>query len=293
MTVEQDYIKAGEIAAKAREYGAGLIKPGASWIEVADKIEKKIIELGGGLAFPAQMSLNDVAAHQMPEFGGDVVFNDEVICLDVGVHVNGYVGDTACTIDLSGKNSKLVEASRKALDEALKLVKPGVEIRKIGAKIHEVITSYGFAPINNLSGHGVGQYIIHKKPSIPNYDNGDKTKLVSGQVIAIEPFASAGKGMIYESGGAHIFMLKRKKPVRNRMTRKVLGEIEKFNGLPFVLRWLKKCSKAEIMFALRELRQLEVLEEFPSLVDKNHGLVSQAEHTVIVKEKSIVTTRAS
>lgn len=291
MTIEQDYIKAGEIAAKAREYGAGLIKPGANVVDVADKIEKKIIELGGELAFPAQMSLNDVAAHQMPE--EDVVFKDEVVCLDVGVCVNGYVGDTACTIDLSGKNSKLVEASRKALDEALKLVKPGVEIRKIGAKIHEVITSYGFAPINNLSGHGVGQYIIHKKPSIPNYDNGDKTKLVSGQVIAIEPFASAGKGMIYESGGAHIFMLKRKKPVRNRMTRKVLGEIEKFNGLPFVLRWLKKCSKAEIMFALRELRQLEVLEEFPSLVDKNHGLVSQAEHTVIVKEKSIVTTRAS
>ena len=209
MTKEQDYIKAGEIAGKARKYGVSLIKGGASWIEVADKIEKKIKELGGELAFPAQMSLNDVAAHQMPS--EDIVFKDEVVCLDVGVHINGYVGDTACTVDLSGKNSKLVEASRKALDEALKLVKPGVEIRKIGAKIHEVITSYGFSPIRNLSGHGLDQYVIHKKPSIPNYDNGDKTKLIEGQVIAIEPFASAGSGVIYESGSANIFMLKGKK----------------------------------------------------------------------------------
>ena len=89
MENEQDYIKAGEIAAKALKYGAELIKPGASWSEVADKIEAKIHELGGEIAFPAQMSLGDVAAHYIPALGEDVVFKDEVVCLDVGVHVNG------------------------------------------------------------------------------------------------------------------------------------------------------------------------------------------------------------
>ena len=290
--MEEDYIKAGEIAGKARDYGAGLIKVGTSMVEVADKIEAKIKELGGNVAFPAQMSINDVAAHQMPLMGQDIIFKQgDLICLDVGAEFNGAIGDTARTIDL-GDNEDLVKASREALNEALKLVKPGVELREIGKKIQEVITSYGFSPIRNLSGHGVGDYEIHTKPSVPNYDNGDKTKLVEGQTIAIEPFASKGMGMIYESGSPGIFMLKFKKPVRGMFTRKVLKEIEKFNGLPFAPRCLeKKFSRAQIMIAFREMRQLQMLEEFASLVDKSHGLVSQAEHTVIVKDVPIVTTR--
>ncbi len=291
MENEQDYIKAGEIAAKALKYGAELIKPGASWIEVADKIEAKIHELGGEIAFPAQMSLNDVAAHFIPALGEDVVFKDEVVCLDVGVHINGFVGDNACTVDLSGKNGELVKASREALNAALKLVKPGVELREIGAKIHEVITSYGFSPVRNLSGHGVEEYKIHTHPSIPNYDNGDRTKLMEGMVIAIEPFASAGAGIIYESGDPNIFVLGDKKPVRNMMTRAVLKEIEKFKGLPFTLRWLvDKFGESRVKFAIREMLNLKMLDQYPSLPDKNHGLVSQAEHTVIVKDKLIVTT---
>lgn len=291
MENEQDYIKAGEIAAKALKYGAELIKPGASWSEVADKIEAKIHELGGEIAFPAQMSLNDVAAHYIPVLGGDVVFKDEVVCLDVGVHVNGFVGDNACTVDLGGKNSELVKSSREALNAALELVKPGVEIRKIGAKIHEVITGYGFSPVRNLSGHGLGEYKIHTRPSIPNYDNGDKTKLIEGQVIAIEPFASDGAGIIYESGNPNIFILGNKKPVRNIMTRAVLKEIEKFKGLPFTLRWLvDKLGEAKVKFAIREMINLRMLDQYPPLKDKNHGLVSQAEHTIIVKDKPIITT---
>jgi methionyl aminopeptidase len=290
--MEEDYIKAGEIAGKVRDYGASLIKVGASMVEVADKVENKIRELGGNVAFPAQMSVNDNAAHQMPLIGQDYIFKQgDLICLDVGAEYNGAIGDTATTVDL-GNHKELVKASREALNEALKLIKPGVELREIGKKIHEVITGYGFSPIRNLSGHGVDSYQIHTKPSVPNYDNGDTTKLVEGQTIAIEPFATNGKGIIYESGSPGIFMLRAKKPVRGIFTRKILKEIEKFNGLPFTPRYLeKKFSKAQIMIAFREMRQLKMLEEFPALVDKGHGLVSQAEHTVIVKDKAIITTK--
>ena len=290
--MEEDYIKAGEIAAKARDYGASLIKPGASMVEVADKIEAKIKELGGNPAFPAQMSINEIAAHQMPLMEEDIIFNKgDLVCLDVGVEYDGAIGDTALTVDL-GDHKNLVDASKEALNEALKLVKPGIEIREIGKKIHEVITSYGFSPIRNLSGHGLGLYQIHTKPSIPNYDNGDKTKLEEGQVIAIEPFATTGKGVIYESGEPGIFMLSGRKPVRGKMTREVLKEIEKYNGVPFAPRWLlKKFSKIKILFALREMRILKMVQEFPSLIDESQGLVSQAEHSVIVKEKPIITTR--
>lgn len=290
--MEEDYLKAGKIAAKALKYGASLIKPGASWIEVADNIEKKIIDLGGGIAFPAQMSLNDVAAHFIPKLGEDILFKDEIICLDVGAHVNGAIADNACTIDLSGKHSELVNASKEALDEAIKLVKPGVEVRKIGEKIHEVITSYGFVPVRNLCGHGVGPYQIHTIPSLPNFDNGNNTKLEKDQVIAIEPFASTGAGLIYESGEPTVFELVNKKPVRSMITRQVLKEIERFKGLPFTLRWLtKKFGEPKVKFAMREMRQMKMLREHPSLVDKNHGLVSQAEHTMIVKDKTLVTTK--
>ncbi|MCK5107152.1 MAG: type II methionyl aminopeptidase [Nanoarchaeota archaeon] len=293
--MEEDYIKAGQIAGKARDYGATLIKPGVSIIEVADKVESKIKELGGNIAFPTQMSINDVAAHQMPLMGQDMIFKEgDLVCLDVGAEYNGAIGDTATTVDLSidKVHADLIKASREALNEALKLVKPGVELREIGKKIHEVITSYGFSPIKNLSGHGVGDYKIHTKPSIPNYDNKDTTKLVEGQTIAIEPFASDGAGLIYESGEPGIFMLKFKRPVRGIFTRKVLKEIEKFNGLPFAPRHLLgKFSSAQIMMAFREMRQFKMLEEFAALVDRGHGLVSQAEHTVIVKDVPIVTTR--
>ena len=290
--MEKDYLKAGKIAAEALKYGASLIKPGASWIEIADKIEKKIVDLGGGIAFPAQMSLNDVAAHFIPGLGEDIILKDEIICLDVGAHVNGAIADNACTIDLSGKHAELVKASREALDEAIKLVKPGVEVRKIGEKIHEIITSYGFSPVRNLCGHGVGPYQIHTIPSLPNFDNGNTTKLEKDQVIAIEPFASTGAGLIYESGEPTVFELANKKPVRSMITRQVLKEIEGFKGLPFTLRWLtKKFGEPKVKFALREMRQMKMLREHPSLVDKNHGLVSQAEHTMIVKDKTVITTK--
>ena len=194
--------------------------------------------------------------------------------------------------NLVTKHSELVKASREALDEAIKLVKPGVEVRKIGEKIHEIITSYGFSPVRNLCGHGVGPYQIHTIPSLPNFDNGNTTKLEKDQVIAIEPFASTGAGLIYERGDPTVFELANKKPVRSMITRQVLKEIEGFKGLPFTLRWLtKKFGEPKVKFALREMRQMKMLREHPALLDKNHGLVSQAEHTMIVKDKVVITTK--
>jgi len=162
----------------------------------------------------------------------------------------------------------------------------------IGKVIHETITSFGFSPVRNLSGHGLDQFNIHSPPSIPNFDNGNETELKEDQLIAIEPFASKGAGIVYESGNATVFQLTGKKPVRNIFTRQILKELEKYNGLPFCRRWLvEKFSLPKVNFALRELKSLEILREYPPLVDKEHGLVSQAEHTIIIKEKPIILTK--
>lgn len=288
----ESYKKAGRMSAEALQYGKSLIKPGVKVVDVLDKIEEKITQMGGGFAFPPQISLNDVAAHNCPDADDTVVLEDQVIKLDVGVQVNGYVTDNALTVDLSGKWTDLVKASREALDAALKMVVPGTKIGMIGKTVQEVIQSYGFSPIRNLSGHGIGRFKVHTRPSIPNIDTGDKTELVDGMALAIEPFASSGAGLIYESGEAGVFMMVQKKPVRDMITRNVLKDIESQQGLPFAKKWLtRKFGAGRTNFALKHLMQLEIVRSYPPLVDQQHGMVSQAEESVLVREKPVYLTR--
>ncbi|MFH0711296.1 MAG: type II methionyl aminopeptidase [Candidatus Aenigmatarchaeota archaeon] len=287
-----NFRKAGRISAEAMQYGASLIKVGASLLEVTEAVEKKIIELGGEFAFPPQISLNDVAAHYCAEPDDKVIFQKgDLAKLDCGAHVDGCVGDNAITVDL-GDNAKLVEASRKALDAAISIIKPGTTLGAIGKAIQDTIQGYGFVPVKNLSGHGVGKFVFHGSPSIPNYNTNDQTALEKGDVIAIEPFATSGHGLIYESGNGNIFSQVDHRPVRNIITRQVYSEIQKYKGMPFTTRWLaKKFPLFKVNFALRELMNYEIIKAYPPLPEKTHALISQAEHTIIVDDPVIVTTR--
>jgi len=286
------YIKAGKIAAQALQFGKSLIKPGTKVIDLLNQVEDKIIDLNGEIAFPAQISLNEVAAHQCSDLNDETVLQDQVVKLDIGVLIKGYIADTACTVDLSGKYTKLVQASEEALNEALKLATPGTTLAEIGAKIHEVITSHGFAPIKNLSGHGLDYFEIHTHPSVPNFDNGNQTILEEDMVIAIEPFASTGAGIVQESSPATVFSLTEDYPVRDPITRTILKEIKKYQELPFAKRWLEEeFTTLRTNFALRTLKRNGSLTEHPPLVDQNKGMVSQAEHSVIVRNQPLVFTR--
>ena len=296
----ESFKKAGKIAGEALHYGKSLIKKEAAMLEVLDKVEDKIKQLCaklgdgyiGGIGFPAQASCNDIAAHYCPEEDDKIVFSDQLICLDVGVHVNGYIGDNALTVDLSGKYNELVKASREALDNAIKAVGVGVYNSEVGQVIQETIESYGFKPVRNLSGHGIARFNIHTKPGMPNYNSAEKFKLEENMVIAIEPFASTGAGLIYEANEASVFMQESKKGVRGTFAREILKEVEKLNGLPFTTRWLtRRFGKAKVNFGMRELMQAEVIRGYPPLVDKAHGIISQAEHTLLVKDKPVILTK--
>jgi len=286
--------KAGEIAAKARDYGASLIKVGASLQEVTEAVEDKIHSLGGQMAFPPQISLNETAAHYCAEPKDEVIFKEgDVAKIDVGVHVDGCIGDTATTVDL-GDNKELVQASQDGLNAALKLIRPGVTLGEIGRAINEAITAHeGIVPIKNLSGHGLGEFLIHVRPSIPNYDTGEKEELYEGQTIAIEPFATYGDGYIREAEQGNIFSLVQKKPVRLPDTRKILGFIEReYSTLPFTTRWLvKKFNPLAVRMALMQLLREDIIRCYPPLNERAKGLVSQAEHSIIVAEKPIITTK--
>ena len=292
MTDREDIIRASRIAAEALHFGRGLIKRGVLAREIADRVEEKISELGGRPAFPAQLSLNHIAAHQCPDYGDNTTLSDQLVKLDVGVEINGFIGDNACTVDLSGENSSLVKASEEALKAAIGVVGTGVAVSEIGRAIKEAIESHGFTPIVNLSGHGLGRYNVHDKPSIPNFDNGDKTLLKEGAFIAIEPFATNGRGSVTEASSATVFSFIEDKPIRDSTTRAVLAEIIKnYSRLPFASRWLTKAFKPfEVKFALRQLEAAGAIKGYPPLGEQSNGLVSQAEHTILVSSPSEVLT---
>ena len=96
--------KACRIAAQALEYALTLIVPGAKLLDICEKTEKKIDELGAKPAFPVQISLNDTAAHFCPDEDDTTVLKDQVVCIDIGVHIDGFIGDNAATVDLSKNN---------------------------------------------------------------------------------------------------------------------------------------------------------------------------------------------
>ena len=287
--------KAGKISAQALEYGKTLIKNGAVIREVCDKIDKKIIELGAKPAWPTQVALDHYAAHYTPDFDDDSVFENNLVCLDVGAHVDGCIGDNACTVDLSGKWSELMKAAKEALEAARKALGVGVEVREIGKAIQEVIQGYGFSPVRNLSGHGLNPWIIHDVPTVPNFDNGDTTKLEEDQIVAIEPFATNGAGMIYELEKGNIFSLYERKPVRSPYARELLAFIEEeYEVLPFTTRWLvEKFGKGKTTFGLREMKQQGLLHSYPPLVEKGKGMVAVFEDSFLIgKEKVELLTKA-
>lgn len=286
----KSYKEAGRIAATALQYGIKMIKPGVKLVDVCDAVEEKIKSLGGGIAFPAQVSLNEIAAHYCPTADDEIIFNEEDVAkLDCGATFYGYVADTAMSV---GANKELIQASRDALNAALKLVAPGTKISELGRAIQEAIESHGFLPVRNLSGHGIGRYTIHTSPSIPNFNNGDDTLLEEGSAIAIEPFASTGAGLIHESGIPTVFMHVNRRPVRSQFARDILKRIETYNGLPFTVRWLtREFGVGKTNFGLRELLQADVIKGYPALPDIQGGFISQAEHSVLVFDKAVIITK--
>ncbi|PSP77635.1 type II methionyl aminopeptidase [Halobacteriales archaeon QS_4_69_225] len=282
--------EAGEILAEVREAAADRVEVGASHLEVAEFAENRIRELGAEPAFPVNISIDEEAAHATPTPDDEATFGEEMINLDIGVHVDGWLADTAVTVDLSG-HADLAEAPGEALEAAIEVVEPGVETGEIGAEIESVIDGYGYNPVVNLTGHGLGHWEQHTEPNVPNRAVEQGIELEVGDVVAIEPFATDGGGKVTEGAHEEIYSLEREASVRDRGARQALEQIvEEFKTLPFARRWLET-SRAEM--ALRRLEQKNVVHGYPVLQEDEGCLVSQREHTVIVTEDGCeVTTRA-
>jgi methionyl aminopeptidase len=275
--------RAGRIAAEARRLGAARIVSGARLRDVCEGVEDEILRLGGFPAFPVQSSLNHLAAHYCPAPGDETTYAEgDLAKLDVGVHVNGYVVDTAVTVNVGGRpeNGRFVEASSAALEAAIQAARPGVEIREISALIEGTIRAYGLRPMKSLCGHGVGQWTVHCPPPIPNAPEDSEGRLALDAIVAFEPFATDGEGFVKEEGEAEVFRLPPSAlPPRVSHTA-ILEKIRSFRGLPFARRHLLEWPREAVEETLSTLRSVQCLQAYPPLAEKSGRRVGQAEHTV-------------
>ena len=302
----ESYIKSGKLASKIRDEASKMIKEGTLVIDLVEYVESEILKTGAQIAFPCNVSLNEVAAHYTsPANDQTVIHAGDMVKLDLGTMIDGYIADTAVTVIAEGNVSEnytqdeinlheeIVEASAAGLEAAIATVRAGIEVSKIGAAVHEAISEYHLNPIFNLAGHSLEQNNLHAGISIPNYDNHDNYVLDEGQAIAIEPFATNGEGIVNDTPGQYIFSYMANKPFRMKTTQKVLKYIQHNHAyVPFSGRWItSEFGERKGNIALKQLSEAMAIYPYAPLREKQDCFVSQKEHTVIVeKEGCTVTT---
>jgi methionyl aminopeptidase len=281
----------GKILRESREEMRNFVRENMLIIQVCEKAEALIREKGGKPAFPCNVSINEVAAHYTsPPNDERRIPEKALVKVDMGVHVDGYVTDTAFTACFNTDYTNMQSAAEDALKVAIGNIHSGMSTSKIGEIIEKTIKNRGFKPIANLTGHSVGRYLIHAGTSIPNVTQISFGKVKAGGVYAIEPFVTLpdAVGRVEDSSEITIFRLVKARAVKNPYAKQLLKYIEEnFRTLPFAERWLKSVVPAnQHREAFKELRKSKAIMGYPVFVEMSRKPVSQAEHTVLITENA-------
>lgn len=289
----EKYFQAGRIAMKVREEIRGIIREGMPLIEVCEIVEERIRSLGGKPAFPCNISVNEIAAHYTsPPDDKSVIPERSLVKVDIGVHIDGYIADTAVTVCFNPEYEAMVFAAEKALEAAIKLIRPDMPIPKVSSKIQAVIEQYGFKPISNLTGHEIGRYLIHAGKSVPNVSHVSLERFRLGKVYAIEPFVTVKEaaGRVVDGPEKNIFRFVRRKSLKNPEARSLLKFIEEnFKTLPFAERWLSRYYGGEYKRPFLEILSSKCLMAYPVFVEASLKPIAQAEHTIYISRNGAVT----
>jgi len=280
-------ITSGKIAARVLSEISTEIEPGKKIIKICALAENKIKEYGGTPAFPLNVSINHIAAHstsprgdrsEIPEFG--------LVKLDVGVHVDGYIADTARTVDIDGTLDGFVSATEDALTEAIDLMQPGAELGAVGHVIEKIIKEYGLVPVKNLSGHNLEKFRLHGGKLVPNVKKRGVGTIEVGEYYAIEPFATSGTGTVIDSEYVYIFANTGLDEPLEGTTEKLRKYLRnKYGPLLFALRWVGISNKdVDIVEEFKKLLKAKALRGYPMQIEKKGRPVSQTEHTVYISE---------
>lgn len=294
----EDYLKAGKIAAEVREMVRGKDWVGKSVYEICEQVESEIKKRGAKCAFPVNASINEIAAHYTAEPNDPITIKDtDLVKIDLGAQINGYIADTAVTVCYDVQFDGLVQAAEEGLSNAMSMIKTGVKASDIGRTIENTIKQLGFKPIANLSGHSLDQYTIHAGKSIPNIWSIGGFSVSDNSAYACEPFVTTkeGGGFVRNGQIKNIFAINSRKKTKNDDADKLLDFIWKnFNMLPFALRWItKEWEEKEARELLNILVKKKAVQAYPVLIEVNEQRVAQAEHTFIPNETGVtVTTKA-
>lgn len=287
MGVEQleKWKKAGKLARNALHFGKELIEEGKPMLEVTEEIEKYVFDNGGELAFPTNLAVNNVGAHWTPSSKTVKKFQKaDLVKLDVGVHIDGYIGDNALTVEIGTENyRKLIDTSREALNAAIEVAGPGINVGMIGYAVQTTIENRGYKPIANLTGHGIKRYNLHSGISVPNVKENGGAVLKPGDIIAIEPFVTDGAGRVGGKRNSNIYHVRQIRNIRDEKAAKMIDEIQnRYKGLPFAERWLHRIQKNDATNSLTKLMRSGIVSYYPILDELGKGMVAQSEHTVLI-----------
>ena len=273
---------AGRVAGEAREIGLNMVRPGVKYYDVAEEVEGYIRDKGCGLAFPCNISVNEVAAHYTPSVNDKKIFEQgDVVKVDCGAEVDGWVGDTAGTVEAgTGRHTKLIQASKQARDAVAEFIGDGCPLNEIGRVVEVNIRMEGFTPVRNLCGHQITQYDLHAGLSVPNYDDGNTTKVEKGMILAVEPFATDGRGEVVNGGQGNIVRIIRERDIEEPKIKEFYDYVkEEFKTFPFCAR---SCDFPEAEKYVNYLVRRWILSRYAQLVEAKRGIVSQHEYTFYV-----------
>jgi methionyl aminopeptidase len=289
----ESYLRAGKIASEVRESARKKYHVGSTLLEICGSVESQIQGMGAEPAFPVNTSLNDIAAHYTAEPNDSTTVKEgDVLKIDIGVQIDGYIADTAVTVCYDPKYESLVKAAEAALAEAVRAARANTKAGDIGRVIEATITKFGFRPIQNLSGHSLRQYTVHAGKSIPNiWTRGSSFALLPNEAYAIEPFVTTkdGQGVVYEGKTRNIFGITSRKPVKDEEADKLLDLIwSRYRTLPFAMRWLTdRYDEKDVRRLMETLIKKKNAHSYPILVEGHGKVVVQAEHTLIPSESSV------
>jgi len=291
----EDYVKAGKIAGEVRENVRQKDWISSTLVEICEYVESEIIKRGAKCAFPVNTSLNEVAAHYTAEPNDTKTVSDtDLVKIDLGAQINGYIADTAVTVNYDPQYDSLVQTAEDALQSAMSMIKVGVKSKDVGRKIQNTIMDMGFKPIANLSGHSLDQYTIHAGKTVPNMWSIGSFDFSEDVAYACEPFVTAKNGLGFVRNGKikNIFALSSRKRTKNDEADKVQEYIwNNFNMLPFALRWLlKEWEEKEARKLLDILIKNKVVKAYAILVEASGKTVAQAEHTFIPTQTGVMIT---
>jgi len=297
MSSIEKYKIAGSIAYTSLKHAKEIAKEGMKVIELCEEVEDKIRKLNGNPAFPCNISQNSEAAHYTAGIDDEKkIESGSVLKVDVGVHVDGYIADTATTITYSTSDERMAMVNLQLLDDAIRAVRAGESIQVIADIIEPRAHRSGYKPIANLAGHQLDVYIIHAGVSVPNVKEHVKSNFKENTAYAIEPFLvpHEAKGWVINSQGGNIYRLLSRKRTKDTSIDQMVEYIwEKYRSLPFSPRWLLvDFGKERVNRLLNEMLKKKLIMQYPVLLEASGARVTQFEHTIFVRNDGITVTTA-